>query len=56
MTTNPWRRALRRTGRGGVVLDVILAFGIILVGAFLLFEMGLTFHQVIRGAERFFGV
>jgi hypothetical protein len=50
------RPGLRRTLRGGVVLDVVLAFGLILVGAFLLYHLGLTFHTILLGAERFFGV
>jgi hypothetical protein len=49
-------RGLRTNRRGGVVLDVVLVFGIILVGAFLLYHAGFTFHELLYGAERFFGV
>jgi hypothetical protein len=46
---------LRGSRRGGVVLDLILGFGVVLVGSFLLFQLGLTFHSLLGGAERFFG-
>jgi len=39
-----------------VLLDAILALGMILVGAFVLYHAGLTFHSLLHGAERFFGV
>ncbi|HTT16171.1 MAG TPA: hypothetical protein VMH49_02265 [Thermoplasmata archaeon] len=41
---------------GGAVLDSILGLGIILIGAFLLYHLGLTFQQVLRGAGAFFGI
>jgi hypothetical protein len=50
-----WHRHLGRSRRGGVLLDAIVAFGIILIGAFLLSQAGLSFHQLLHGAERFFG-
>jgi hypothetical protein len=49
-------RGLRTSRRGGLLLDVVLVFGVILVGAFLLYGVGLTFHMLLHGAERFFGV
>jgi len=49
-------RGLRASSRGGVVLDVVVAMGLILAGAFLLVHLGITFHAILRGAERFFGV
>lgn len=49
-------RGLRGTRRGGVVLDLILGFGILLVGAFLLYHVGITFHEILHGAKGFFGV
>jgi|HubBroStandDraft_1064217.scaffolds.fasta_scaffold336920_2 hypothetical protein len=49
-------RGVRINRRGGVVLDLILGIGIVLVGAFLLFDLGFTFHMILHGAERFFGV
>ncbi|MGA8663962.1 MAG: hypothetical protein WB809_02685 [Thermoplasmata archaeon] len=49
-------RNLRRTHRAGVVLDLVLALGVMLVGAFLLYHVGLTFHSILHAAARFFGV
>jgi hypothetical protein len=49
-------RRLRRNIRGGVVLDLVLALGVILVGAYLLYDVGLTFHTILHGAERFFNL
>ena len=49
-------RGLRGDRRGGVLLDIVLALGLILIGAFLLNAMGLSFHSILHGAERFFGV
>jgi hypothetical protein len=49
-------RRIRANGRGGVTLDLVLAFGVILVGAFLLYHVGVTFHTLLHGAERFFGL
>jgi len=45
-----------RSRRGGVLLDAVLALGVVLVGAFALNEFGLTFAEIVRGASRFFGV
>jgi hypothetical protein len=47
-------RRLRSSQRAGVVLDLIVGSGIVLVGAFLLYHVGLTFHEILHGAERFF--
>jgi hypothetical protein len=33
----------------------MLGLAVIVVGAFLLYQVGLTFHTVLHGAERFFG-
>jgi hypothetical protein len=46
----------RMNQRGGVLLDLVLAAAVILVGAFALGHLGLTFHGLLHGAERFFGV
>jgi hypothetical protein len=45
-----------RGTRGGVLLDGVLALGIVLVGAFALAHVGLTFREVLSGAEQFFGL
>jgi hypothetical protein len=51
------RLARRRMNqRGGVLLDLVLAAAVILGGAFALGHLGLTFHGLLHGAERFFGV
>lgn len=47
---------LRRSRRGGVVLDLMVGSGVVLVGAFLLYDLGFTLHSILHGAERFFGV
>ncbi len=47
---------LRRSQRGGVVLDLVLAAGLILIGAFTLNLIGITLHELLRGAGHFFGV
>lgn len=42
--------------RGGVLLDLVLATGLILLTAFVLYAAGITFGEVLRGAGHFFGV
>jgi hypothetical protein len=48
-------RGIHRARRGGVLLDAVLVVGVILIAAFLLNEVGLTFHEILHGAARFFG-
>jgi hypothetical protein len=50
-----WRRPFRTQRRAGVVLDLILGVGVILVGAFVLAHLGLSFGEIVSGARRFFG-
>lgn len=45
-----------RARRGGVLLDAVVALGVVLVGAYALAHLGLTFEEILRGAGRFFGV
>jgi hypothetical protein len=45
-----------RSHRGGVLLDGVLALGVVLVGAFALSHFGLTFSEILQGAGRFFGL
>jgi len=50
--------ALRRrpfNRRGGVLLDTVLSFGLVILGAYALNSMGLTFGELLHGALRFFG-
>jgi hypothetical protein len=49
-------RGLRRSGHGGAVLDSIVGLGIVLIGAFLLYHLGLTFQEILHGAAGFFGI
>ncbi len=48
-------RELRSTRRGGLLLDVVLAVGIVIVVAFVLQLAGLDFWQLLSGAGKFFG-
>jgi len=47
------RRRLDR--RGGVLLDAFLSLALLILGAFALESMGLTFGQILHGAAQFFG-
>jgi hypothetical protein len=49
------RRHLRRDSRGGVVLDLVIATALVLLGAFALSRLGISFAQVWIGARHFFG-
>jgi hypothetical protein len=49
-------RTLTRNRRGGAILDVVVAAGLILFGAFVLAHFGLTFHEILNGARQFFGI
>ncbi len=46
----------RGNRRGGVLLDLILGLSIVLLGAFALESLGIGFHEILHGAERFFGM
>jgi hypothetical protein len=48
-------RSLRGARRAGVLLDLVLATGIVLVGAFVLYSFGLTLGELVHGAGQFFG-
>jgi len=45
-----------RGARGGALLDAIVGLGVVLVGAFALYHLGLTFTEIVHGAGAFFGV
>jgi len=47
--------SFRQSHGAGVLLDLVLAAGIVLVGAFVLSSVGLTFGELVHGAGRFFG-
>ncbi len=49
------RPLLRRMNRsGGVVLDLVLSTGLVLMGAFALNALGISFGELVRGASQFF--
>jgi hypothetical protein len=45
-----------RDTRGGLLLDAVLALGIVALGAFALYTLGFTFGEILNGAFRFFGI
>ena len=51
MRTHRWHTQRR----GGVVLDLILGLGFVLIGAFVLGLLGLSFGEKLQGAGKFFG-
>jgi len=50
-----WRRSLRRSSRGGIVLDLVIAVGLILLATFVLTAVGVTWSDLVNGFVRFFG-
>jgi hypothetical protein len=50
------RRSLARSVRGGVVLDLVVALGLVLLAAFALESIGITWADLLRSAARFFGL
>jgi len=44
----------RRNRRGGVLLDIVVAVGLIVLAAFVLSRLGIGFHEILGGARRFF--
>jgi hypothetical protein len=50
------RRTIRSNDSGGILLDLVLAVGLILLAAFVLAMFGVTFSEVVQGAKQFFGV
>ena len=49
------RKNLRRNRNGGVLLDLVVGAALVLLGAFALASLGITFPEILRGASRFFG-
>ncbi|MFZ0891440.1 MAG: hypothetical protein WB778_10015 [Thermoplasmata archaeon] len=49
-------RSIRTNKGGGVLLDLVLVVGLILLGTFVLAMFGVTFAEVLQGAKQFFGV
>ncbi len=50
------RSRFSHNSRGGVLLDAVLVLAFVLVGAYLLHSAGLSFHDLVHGAESFFGL
>ena len=48
-------RGHRINRRGGVLLDLVLATALVLIGAFALDLLGITFLEILQGAAHFFG-
>jgi hypothetical protein len=48
------RRRLNR--RGGLLLDAVLSLGLVLLGAYALDSLGISFAHLLHGALHFFGV
>jgi hypothetical protein len=48
--------SFRRNRRGGVLLDFVIAIGLILLASFFLYSVGITLGDLLRGAAHFFGV
>ena len=49
------RGNLRRNRNGGVLLDLVVGAALVMLGAFALASVGITFPEILRGASRFFG-
>jgi hypothetical protein len=49
-------RRSRLNRRGGVLLDAVVSIGLILLGAYALESVGISFGQLLHGALRFFGL
>jgi len=45
---------LHRSQRGGVLLDAVVALGLLLLAGFALSHLGFTFSEVVSGARHFF--
>jgi hypothetical protein len=41
--------------RGGVLLDAVIAMGMILLMAYALDRLGISFAEILQGAAHFFG-
>jgi hypothetical protein len=50
-----WPRKRKLNPRGGVLLDLVLVVALVLLGAFALNYLGVTFSQILNGASHFFG-
>lgn len=49
------RRSFVRSIRGGIVLDLVVAVGLVLLATFVLTAVGITWSDLVNGFVRFFG-
>jgi hypothetical protein len=49
-------RRSRFNRRGGVLLDAVIALGLVILGAYALDMLGLSFREILHGALHFFGL
>jgi len=45
-----------RERRGGALLDGVLSLSLVLLGAFALDRLGISFGEILHGARQFFSV
>lgn len=50
------RRRSFRNSRAGALLDGIVGLSIVVLGAYALDRLGLSFVEIVHGASHFFGV
>jgi hypothetical protein len=50
-----WLRHRKMGQRAGVLLDLVLIVALVLIGAFALDLLGITFSDIFQGAAHFFG-
>lgn len=48
--------SFQRNRRGGALLDAVVALGLILLAAYALDSIGISFAEILHGAFRFFGI
>jgi hypothetical protein len=53
--TQMWQRKRAMGRQGDVLLDLVLVVALVLLGAFALDLLGITFWDVLHGAAHFFG-
>jgi hypothetical protein len=53
--TQMWLRKRAMGRRGDVLLDLVLVVALVLLGAFALDLLGITFWDILHGAAHFFG-
>ncbi len=54
--TKTWLKKRAMGRRGGVLLDLVLVITLVLLGAYALDLLGITFSDILNGAAHFFGI